>query len=188
MPEVLYDLYGKMIFNLTLSHFSTQIFTLKPFNKLVDTLVTLVHVLRVEEFAFAYGIYSYKLQLKKFWALVEIKTCICLRQNKDKSTWWISSWLDLPYIRRKLRVTLALCWPYVARSCLCFLCKCWKWNKLKTCQAGKLGKNHQNISNLLFKTKVSYLLHEQQLSIIHRFVCLWPFIYVLIFLKDQYQN
>ena len=79
-----------------------------------------------------------------------------LRNNKAKSTWQVSSLLDLPYIHRKLRQTLALCWPQLARVCFSLLWTCWKLNKLETRQVEKLVQHHQNISNPLFSSLVQH--------------------------------
>ena len=84
--------------------------------------------------------------LSRAWA--ETKTGL-LRHNKSKSTWQVSNLLDLPYIHRKLKQTLAPCWQQVAMGCFGFLWTCWRLNKLETRQVAKLVQSHQNISNIL---------------------------------------
>ena len=42
---------------------------------------------------------------------------VFLRQKKTKCTWQVSSLFEIPYIRRKLKQILALCWPQGARVC-----------------------------------------------------------------------
>ena len=68
--------------------------------------------------------------------------------NKSKSTWQVLNLLDLPYIHRKLKQTLAPCWQQVAMGCFGFLWTCWRLTKLETCQLAKLVQYHQNISNI----------------------------------------
>ena len=80
------------------------------------------------------------------------------------------------FIDRKLKHTLAPCWPHVARVWFCFLSICWGLNQPEACKVGKLVWHHINISNILieqlkvgalfkalFQTKVSNLSHKQLL-------------------------
>ena len=61
-----------------------------------------------------------------------------LRQDKNKNTWLFSSLLDLQYVHRTLKQTLAPCGPQVARVYFTFLWTCWRLNKLEKGQVGKL--------------------------------------------------
>ena len=87
-----------------------------------------------------------KFQLQKFWASAEIKTGLFWGRKKNKRFNFDGS---SKYIHRKLKQTLAPCWPHVARVCFSFLWTCWRLNKIETRHVGKLVQHHQDISNPL---------------------------------------
>ena len=62
------------------------------------------------------------------------------RLNKDKSTRPVSGLLDLSYIHKKLKQTLA-------RIYFSFLWNYRRSKKLETCQVGKLAQHCENVSN-----------------------------------------
>ena len=111
-----------------------------------------------------------------------------LRQDKNKNTWLFSSLLDLQYVHRTLKQTLAPCGPQVARVYFSFLWTCWRLNKLEKGQVGKLVQHHQNISNPLldqfkdgaifqawFKNKIPNLSQGQQLrsGVVEKLIFQW---------------
>ena len=87
--------------------------------------------------------------------IIGIQNCSFWAQIKDKSSWEVSSFSDLPYNHGKFKQTLAPFWPQVARVWFSFLWTCWRLNKLGTPKVGKLVQHHQHISNpLIEKLKV----------------------------------
>ena len=80
--------------------------------------------------------FVYKLRLQKFWTWSENQNLFFLRQNKVKSTCWVSSLLNPPDIHRKLKQILAPCWLNLVRVCFRFCKHAEHWTNLK--RVGKL--------------------------------------------------